>query len=263
MLPAFSLAALAKDKGLRKDKILRPIKPTAAQGNEFVSVYLDPVRAQAARLRETIIPAYADAGDAGPGTLRAQLGADDTEMQRDIAIAGAGITPFLTRTEAWQLSTWRGVVQAGVGVDVGPMTLGSDAADSLEAAAERSAALLRGSLEEFRKRIDTILWNGIAQDKTRAQITQELTAALDIATSRARNTASDQLYSFVAELNQFRQVQAGVDVYIWSHTPQLNPRWWHEARDGQPFNWDRPPYDGPPGTLPYCKCVAEALVEGS
>lgn len=56
------------------------------------------------------------------------------------------------------------------------------------------------------------------------------------------------------------------DRYIWRAHVYEDPkrgRFNHHLRDGRVFEWDDPPFDGHPGTLPACRCWAEGIVLSS
>lgn len=80
----------------------------------------------------------------------------------------------------------------------------------------------------------------------------------DVARSRARTIARDQIAKYQAEVNEAQQRRAGVDRYVWRHsTSRRNPRPEHVARDGKVFRWSDPPADGHPGHAVNCRCTAE------
>lgn len=259
-MPSFDLPALASQQGIRSDQSLGPIAPTQTLEDDLARIYLAPVRNEAARLQESVLPAY---GQGSQPALKGALFANQTDADRDAAIGIALLAPFFQRVEVWHLSFWRRTVKAAVGIDIAPLTLSADTADAMDAALQRAAALLQGNVDELRKRLDTILWNGIAAGKTREQITADAQDALSISTRRARNTAEDQLLSFVGELNRSRQTQAAVSEYFWTHNPSSHPRWWHVARNGKVFSWAQPPEDGHPGSLPFCRCTARGIVRAN
>jgi hypothetical protein len=182
-MSSYDLAALAAQQGTGADLTLAPIAPTQTLEDDFARIYLAPIRSQAARLRDDVLPAY-DQGHTE--MLRGTLAADQSSMERDAAIAIAAIVPFMQRTEAWQVTRWGQVIKSATGVDLKPMLMSGDASKAIDAATERANAALNGNIAEFRKRVDSIVWNGLAQQKSRAQITEELKDALAIATRRAK-----------------------------------------------------------------------------
>lgn len=256
-MPDYDLAAIAAQQGIGTDLTLNPIGPTQALENELAAVYVAPVRSEADRLRTNVLPVYAMGNQ---DALKGAVYADQSSMDRDTAIAAVSILPFLRKVEVWQVTRWGQAIKSAVGVDLKPMLLSADAAQAVDAAGERATAALNGGMQDFRRRVDTILWQGVAQGKTRLQVTDELKDALAIGTRRARNNGIDQTQYTVGDLNRLRQTQAGITEYMWRHTAQPRPRFWHKARDGKVYSWSDPPYDGPPATLPNCKCAAQGIV---
>lgn len=86
-----------------------------------------------------------------------------------------------------------------------------------------------------------------------------------VSESRAELIARDQTLKFNAGINRIRQVNAGIERYVWStsHDERVRPE--HAELDGQVFSWSSPPQleNGPlhPGQDYNCRCVALPLLE--
>lgn len=75
--------------------------------------------------------------------------------------------------------------------------------------------------------------------------------------ARAALIARDQTSKFNGALNQARQVDVGVNKYIWSTSLDERVRDSHAEKEGEIFSWDDPPADtGHPGQDIQCRCVA-------
>jgi len=75
---------------------------------------------------------------------------------------------------------------------------------------------------------------------------------------KARRIARDQVSKLNANLNEIRQVDAGVTSYIWRTAQDERVRDSHAEKDGEIFEWDAPPADtGHPGDDIQCRCYAE------
>lgn len=103
-----------------------------------------------------------------------------------------------------------------------------------------------------------------ATDKgSRAEVVaKRIAERFDVARSRAKLIARDQITKYAAQVNEAQQRRAGVDRYTWRHSrSRRNARATHVHRDGRVFRWDRPPADGHPGQAIQCRCTAEPVLE--
>lgn len=91
-------------------------------------------------------------------------------------------------------------------------------------------------------------------------------ATYDIPRNRARLIARDQTSKLQGQLTRERQIDAGIDSYLWRGVLDERERDLHVEREGQQFKWTEPPSDGHPGQPIQCRCWAEGvfpkLVEG-
>lgn len=83
----------------------------------------------------------------------------------------------------------------------------------------------------------------------------------NVSDSRAELIARDQTMKLNGQMNQARQVEAGVTHYIWStsHDERVRPD--HAVLDGSTQAWDDPPEPGHPGEDFQCRCIALPVVE--
>jgi SPP1 gp7 family putative phage head morphogenesis protein len=276
----YELAQLAQRKGKQRDATLAAILATAALIDDLARLYLIAIQTRIEETGDTLVPAF----NAGltDDQLKWVESAIDAKVAGAVIGASTALATYFRRLESWQLSFWVRTVLAATDVDLAPLLTSSEASGIVQAAVNTNAALLKGVSDNLKVRLDTILWDAVNKRRF-AQIgmgpmvvppnglpvgsasfatefVAEINKAAEIAIRRAKNTAADQVHSVVADLNQYRQRQAGVTEYVWNHTPQANPRHWHVARHGKVYSWSKPPYDGPPGTLPFCKCTARAYV---
>lgn len=85
--------------------------------------------------------------------------------------------------------------------------------------------------------------------------------------SRAELIAIDQLSSLNGSMMRYDQTSIGVKGYIWETSKDIRVRGAkgglypyaepsHADRQGEKFNWDKPPSDGHPGASIRCRCWA-------
>jgi SPP1 gp7 family putative phage head morphogenesis protein len=82
---------------------------------------------------------------------------------------------------------------------------------------------------------------------------------------RPLRTAMEErlLRAFAGLINQLRQLDLGIEKYIWRSRDDSKVRDSHAGFDDQVFRWDQPPAGGHPGQAHNCRCVAEPVALGS
>lgn len=81
-----------------------------------------------------------------------------------------------------------------------------------------------------------------------------------VSESRAELIARDQSLKFLGQVNETRQVAAGVDSYVWSTSNDDRVRDDHAILEGETFAWSSPPGPGHPGEDFQCRCVAVPVI---
>jgi len=83
----------------------------------------------------------------------------------------------------------------------------------------------------------------------------------DVSDSRAKLIARDQVSKLNGQLTMERQVDIGVDSYIWRTVGDERVRDTHADNEDQTFTWDNPPAEtGHPGEDYQCRCWAEPIL---
>ncbi len=85
---------------------------------------------------------------------------------------------------------------------------------------------------------------------------KELEARFDVARSRARLIARDQLGSLYGQLNQTRQAALGITHFFWDTRRDSRVRPEHQYRQGRRYAWAQMPPDQVPGAPIACRCSA-------
>ena len=66
----------------------------------------------------------------------------------------------------------------------------------------------------------------------------------------------DIMRTFVADMNRVRQIDAGIDSYVWLTRRDGRVRPSHSRNEGRTFRWSSPPPTQHPGFDYGCRCVA-------
>lgn len=106
-------------------------------------------------------------------------------------------------------------------------------------------------------------------------LSQQIQEEFNISANRARVIARDQTSKLNGNLNAVRQMNLGIEKYIWrtagdnrvvGNPVGLYPKGNrmhgnHYERNGKMFEWAKPPEDGHPGEAIQCRCYAEPLID--
>jgi SPP1 gp7 family putative phage head morphogenesis protein len=262
MAVRFSVTAIGGKR--RKPITLRPIVATNSMELELLSIYREVTDYWARQVSEHILPTY------GVTMLLLKQDAATDNLTSTLATASDGSGALLLRLRlpllSWvsksartHFSKWIAALKSVLGFSPDLMQP-SDTVDVETAALERNVALIRNVSEKVQADISRAVWDAVAQGTPRNELAKQLAPMLDGSVKRAKFIARDQTTKLSANLDQFRQQQAGIEQYKWQHSGKAHPRPEHVARNGKIFRWDTPPWDGPPGTAPNCGCHALAYI---
>lgn len=116
---------------------------------------------------------------------------------------------------------------------------------------------LRRIQSEMREAITTTLEKGV-RDKFLANRIRDLTGVTE---KRALLIARDQIGKLNSKVTEYRQRGTGIKQYKWSTSHDSRVRPAHAEREGQIYDWDKPPGDGHPGQPIRCRCIALPVID--
>ena len=276
----FDLAAMSARRNRRRRTVtLRDIAPpTTLATTLYREVYLPIIRHWQSAL-PAINDAYARAlpdmvTDETPGDAQAAIdGAADGASRLYILLRGR-LQLWADSVERWQRSRWRGAVLTATSVDLGEMIGASDVRQTVQAAVEWNAGLVRDVSDQIRQRIGNAVFTGLRNRTPARDVAREIRRATGLGRDRSLRIAADQLSKLSSALADERRRQAGLTLWKWRHSGKLHPRPEHVARDGRIYS-DEPVPDGYqvdgatvharpedlPGELPYCGCRAQGVID--
>lgn len=262
---SFDLAELARQEGLRKNRVLRGIEITDTLKRDLYRIVVRPVRAWEQQVIDRIRPAYGQA----LSTLTRDDESDDLAEAIRIAEAQAAGATIMVDVEVrgwvldalkWHEQRWADAVKAGTGIDVFPFIDRKENAARVKAFQSQIANLVKDVDAKTKKEITDIVWRGFAEGKPRKKIAKELTERIGIARRRANTIAVDQAQKLNGELTRIRMGEAGVQHYRWRHSQKRRFRPAHKAREGRIYKLGEPLGDEP-GIAIFCGCVSEPVVD--
>ncbi len=107
-------------------------------------------------------------------------------------------------------------------------------------------------------KLETLFLRALRDGSRSAQVRGEVAQIVGTENiNRARLIARDQIGKLDGQLTRQKQVEAGIQGYVWRGALDARERPSHVAREGVKFRWDSPPPDGHPGQAIQCRCTAE------
>lgn len=110
------------------------------------------------------------------------------------------------------------------------------------------------------KDVSRLVENAHAQGLRVEILAHDLRERFDVSDSRAELIARDQTLKLNGQINRHRQLNAGVEEYIWDTAGDERVRESHAELDGTVQNWHAPPSVGHPGTDYQCRCIAIPVI---
>lgn len=115
---------------------------------------------------------------------------------------------------------------------------------------------LRRIESELREAISTTVEDGVKLKYLENKI-KEIAGSTD---KRAALIARDQVGKLNGRITQYRQESTGIKKYTWRTMGDERVRAEHSERDGQIYQWNKPPPGGHPGMAIRCRCVALPVI---
>lgn len=148
-----------------------------------------------------------------------------------------------------------------LGVPIDPFKTEPWLAVESKAFVKKNVDLIKTIPQQFLGNIEQRVYDTASQGVSYKELQKDLKKAYQTTNSRAELIARDQVGKFNGQLTELRQTQAGLSRYIWRTALDIRVRDEHRAREGQLFEWSKPPSDGHPGQPIQCRCYAEAYLE--
>lgn len=159
------------------------------------------------------------------------------------------------RVEAYNREQFHRLLRHAYGVDV--FKAEPRLASILRSWEAENIGLIRSIPEKY---LDTLHGRVVAAVRAGTSLrdmTRQIRESYDLPRNRAELIARDQIGKLNGDLTEYRQRNVGVKKYRWRGVLDERERDEHVAREGQEFEWDKPPADGHPGKPIRCRCWAE------
>lgn len=244
----YNLPALVRQTG-RKPRQFRRITPTQALAGSIAAPHLAIANAWGAHI-DTIAASY------GRGNAAVMQAVDTASMHvaGTVAMAKQQFSSAFRRIEQWHAGQWNSRVKASTGLDVAMFTSPSDVAGVVSDSAAWNRQLADDVHSQTKHRIASALITAFLIGAPIAEARARMREAVDKAKRRAAGIGDDQATKASRGMDRARSLAAGVDQFMWFHTPQRHPRGWHQARNGKVFGEGDIEAGDRAGVPPFCKC---------
>lgn len=259
----YDLARMAGPRR-RKRVVLRPIEPAPALAEPLRAIGNEVVTGIRETIIEQLLPAYAPRPAVTTDSfdqIAAMLGAVKEKGTRLVSTISGRLSEWALRVEGWHRIRFAAAIKSGLGVDVIAFLTSAEAQDQTQAATAWAASLITNVADDLLQTVENRVWTAYAAGTPRQELGKQLADDLAISRKRADRIAIDQTTKLASNLDQMRQLEAGITTYEWRHSRKKHPRKHHVASDGKTFRWDTPPDDGHPGQAPFCGCRAMPVLE--
>jgi SPP1 gp7 family putative phage head morphogenesis protein len=183
----------------------------------------------------------------------------DRIQQAASNIAAQAVTAGATFNREQFIAT----IKQGIGVDIRTVVESQNLRPVLLRRIKKNTDLIKSLPQEHIDRVKKVLEEGITKGDDAASILATVREASEITDRRAKLIARDQMAKLNGDLTQARQIALGIDSYIWRTSRDARVRDDHRDREGNVYQWDKPPSDGHPGQPVQCRCTAEPNIRGA
>ncbi|CAB3660576.1 hypothetical protein LMG26696_03350 [Achromobacter pulmonis] len=162
------------------------------------------------------------------------------------------------RVEKYNQEQYHRMLRRAYGVDVFKAEPGL--ARVLRPWEAENIGLIKSIPEQYLSNLHGRVVAAVRQGTSLRDMTKQVRETFDLPRKRAELIARDQIGKLNGDLTEYRQTNIGVKKYRWRGVLDDRERDEHVAREGQEFEWDKPPADGHPGKPIRCRCWAEAVL---
>jgi SPP1 gp7 family putative phage head morphogenesis protein len=186
------------------------------------------------------------------------------DMQRPTNQAIREMARIGPQTNQYNKAEWQRLVRSQYGVD--PTKENPEKYNAILANWSRNNSLLIKDIPhktslQIAEQTTQALITGTNLADTQKAIFNIMSERTDVSDSRAKLIARDQVAKLNGQLTMERQIDMGVDSYIWRTVGDERVRETHADNEDQTFAWDNPPVEtGHPGEDYQCRCWAEPVL---
>lgn len=262
----YSLGEIWRQSGARRRvTLMRPVQPSAAFEIAYRRILFGLVDQVAEYTEVSVLPLVRREPEAKAegGTIKSGL-AGLRQITDLLTASATSMTDRIIDLEgARHTVNFADRVKDAIGIDMAVVIASQPGLDdALALAAATNTGLIKSLSADVVKKVEQAVIETVTNGDSMKTLQAKLEKEFGVTKSRAKLIARDQSAKITSNLNQFRQMQAGVEEYDWSTSKDERVRPTHRANEGKRFRWDTPPpATGHPGHDVQCRCVPLAVIK--
>lgn len=170
------------------------------------------------------------------------------------------IRTWFNKLARWMQRLFTTRIQQVTGIDISGLTDMPTSSPSVVETLGWLEELVDDLSQQTKHRITSAMADARLRQLPAVQALSAVTEAVAKAKNRAKSIAGDMTGKLSQRMNQSMQAEAGITRYKWNHSFRPNPRRHHVERQGNIYEWAKPPSDGHPGYAYHCRCTAEPVI---
>lgn len=265
---SFDLPSIAKRTNGRRATaiVFRAIYPTAAQQADLAAIYIAVIRHWRDVVQRHVMPALAHERLAdmlvdSAGDIGASIDAGDDGFFRLLVTLTPSLRDWAVRLEAWHRGAFSAASVSATNIKLDTLLGPEGAARTLDAFLTENVSLIRNVSDQVRQRVATIALDAFQNRTPRREVAKLMNEATGLGRARSLRIAADQTTKLSALLDRDRQLEIGIDQFLWRHSGKVHYRPRHKARNGKVFPWLSNSLRGDlPGVAINCGCKAQAYI---
>lgn len=119
--------------------------------------------------------------------------------------------------------------------------------------------LINNLNNEYKMKLKRLIRESIDNNYDKQTLINEIKKNLNMNMNRCKLIAVDQIGKLHGKLNMYYQTKCNIDKYVWSTMRDNRVRPSHAEREGNVYEWSKPPLGGHPGYAIRCRCKAKPV----
>lgn len=160
---------------------------------------------------------------------------------------------------------WKKAIKATLGIDIREdYYLGEFYIEALQQWVQENIDLISTIPKGTLDKMQDIVYDGYTNGRTTTDMVKDIQRVYGVSKRHAVLIARDQTAKLNGRIQQYQQMDAGIEEYIWCTTGDERVRESHRALNGQKFRWDDPPENSEgrtchPGEDYQCRCIGRPV----
>lgn len=164
---------------------------------------------------------------------------------------------------------WKKAIKATLGIDIREdYYLGDFYIEQLQKWVMENVDLISTIPDDTLEKMKDIVYDGYVNGRTTTKMVRDIQRVYNISKRHAVFIARDQTAKLNGQIQQYQQMDAGIEEYLWDTVNDERVRASHRELNGKKFRWDTPPVNSDgrachPGQDFGCRCTGRPVFKKS